>query len=137
MLIKADGLTPAQATETPVPTSPVLSVLGIVKHLTAVERYWITRTAGGSDEPSLWEPDDVHAEWRIRPEDTTTAVLAAYRDEWAISERAIASLAPEDHARRDPERTLRWVLTHVIQETARHVGHLDLLREYLDGTTGE
>ncbi|MBM7774576.1 putative damage-inducible protein DinB [Actinokineospora baliensis] len=136
-LIKATGLTPAQASATPWPTSPVMSVLGVLKHLTAVERYWITRTAGGSDAPTLWSPDDVNAEWRLRPEDTPSAVITAYRAEWAIAERAIEGLTPGDHTRRDPDRTVRWVLTHVIQETARHVGHLDILREHLDGTTGE
>ncbi|GAA3033171.1 DinB family protein [Actinokineospora globicatena] len=136
-LIKTTGLTPAQATETPLTTSPLMSVLGLVKHLTAVERYWLTRVAGGADEPMLWEPDDVHAEWRLGPADTLAAVTGAYRDEWALAERAMAGLRAGDPARADPDRTVRWTLTHVIQETARHVGHLDILREHLDGTTGE
>ncbi|SES45772.1 DinB family protein [Actinokineospora terrae] len=136
-LIKASGLTPAQAIETPLPGSPTMSVLGLLKHLTAVERHWLTRVAGGSDAPLLWDPDDVHAEWRPTPTDTLTAVTAAYRAEWTTADTAMSGLTPDDPARADPTRTVRWTLTHVIQETARHVGHLDLLREHLDGTTGE
>ncbi|WP_026421136.1 DinB family protein [Actinokineospora inagensis] len=136
-LIKATGLTPDQAIETPLPTSPLMSVLGVVKHLTAVERYWLTRTAGGSTAPLLWDPDDATAEWHIGPHDTPTAVLAAYRDEWTTARDACAGLTPDDPTRGDPDRTVRWVLAHLIQETARHVGHLDILREHLDGETGE
>ncbi|GLZ37220.1 DinB family protein [Actinokineospora sp. NBRC 105648] len=134
---KAAGLTPAQATDTPLPSSPLMSVLGVLKHLTAVERYWLTRTAGGSPAPLLWEPDDVHAEWRLTPADTPTTVVGAYRDEWATVDVVLADLTPDDHARADPGRTVRWILAHVVQETARHVGHLDILRELADGQTGE
>ncbi|WP_018680333.1 DinB family protein [Actinokineospora enzanensis] len=134
---KAAGLTPAQAIETPLATSPLMSVLAVLKHLTAVERYWITRTAGGADEPLLWDPTDVHAEWRLAQFDTPSAVTAAYQREWELADRAIAGLTPDSPARADPKYTLRWILAHVVQETARHVGHLDILREYLDGHTGE
>ncbi|PPK65292.1 DinB family protein [Actinokineospora auranticolor] len=134
---KATGLTPDQATETPLATSPLMSVLGIVKHLTAVERYWLTRTAGGTDHPLLWDPTDVHAEWRVTGDDLPSTVLAAYRDEWDTVDKAIAGLTPDSPARADDRYTLRWIIAHVVQETARHIGHLDILRELLDGTTGE
>ncbi|SDC08839.1 DinB family protein [Actinokineospora iranica] len=136
-LAKAAGLSPAQATETPLPTSPLMSVTGILKHLTAVERHWLTRTAGGATLPALWDPHDADAEWRLTPADTPTAVAAAYRVEWDLAESAIAGLRPDDPARADDTHTLRWVLAHVTQETARHIGHLDILRELIDGHVGE
>ncbi|OLR93943.1 DinB family protein [Actinokineospora bangkokensis] len=134
---KATGTTPAQATDAPLTTSPLMTLLGVIKHLTAVERHWLTRTAGGADLPTLWPPDDDVHDWRLRPGDTPTTVLTAYQAEWALAETAMAPLTADDQALGDPTRTVRWCLTHVIQETARHVGHLDILRELADGTTGE
>lgn len=87
----------------------------------------------------LWESDDVHAEWRLTEADTPAAVVAAYRAEWRRSAEALAGLAAGDLTRREVKepRTVRWVLTHVVQETSRHVGHLDILRELADGQVGE
>lgn len=133
---KATGTTLAEAIETPLATSPLMSILGVIKHLTAVERHWLTRVSGGADLPSLWT-EDPDSDWRITPTDTPTTVLNAYRAEWALAETAMAPLHPDDQALGDPTRTIRWTLNHVIQETARHVGHLDILRELADGSTGE
>jgi uncharacterized damage-inducible protein DinB len=136
---KAAGLSTAQATATPLATSPVLSILGIIKHLTAVERWWISITGGGRGLPSLWVEDPT-ADFLVSEQDTPASVVAAYQAEWQLSEEALAGMAASDQARKDVDgeaRTIRWVLTHVIQETARHVGHLDVLRELADGTVGE
>jgi uncharacterized damage-inducible protein DinB len=137
---KVAGLSRELAAATPLPTSPVLSLLGVVKHLTAVERFWLSIVGGGSDLPSLWE-DDPEADWRLTDDDTPATVVAAYRAEWAHSEAALAGKVAGDGVAVSgvggKERTVRWLLSHLIQETARHVGHMDLLREMADGARGE
>jgi uncharacterized damage-inducible protein DinB len=137
---KLAGLTREQAAATPWPTSPHMSILGVLKHLTAVERFWISIVGGGSHLPMLWENDDVNAEWRLSEHDTPAAVTDAYRAEWVLSAKALDGKAADDLAARpvkEEQRTVRWILTHVVQETARHVGHMDVLREFADGSVGE
>ncbi|WP_329047664.1 DinB family protein [Amycolatopsis sp. NBC_01488] len=133
---KLAGLPEGLAAATPLPTSPRLSALGVVKHLTAVERWWLSIEAGGADLPSLWagSPDP---SWDLAADDTPVSVVAAYKAEWARSEKSVQRLGPDDRTRRRGEFTVRWVVAHVVQETARHVGHLDLLRELADGEVGE
>ncbi|ANZ38643.1 hypothetical protein BBK82_23845 [Lentzea guizhouensis] len=133
-VLKVDGLTREQAAAAPIATSPELTALGVLKHLVAVERYWLGIAGAGLDLPSLWEGDP-DPSWDLDPADTPESLIAAYRAEWttadALNERALDAVAA------DGERTVRWILAHVAQETARHVGHLDLLRELADGQTGE
>ncbi len=133
---KIAGLTREQAAATPLPASPRTSALGVLKHLTAVERWWLSIEAGGADLPSLWEgsPDP---SWDLTDADDPRSVVEAYRAEWAFSESSLAGVTPDERARRSGKFTVRWVLAHVLQETARHVGHLDVLRELADGTVGE
>jgi uncharacterized damage-inducible protein DinB len=137
---KVAGLEPAMARATPLETSPTMSLLGVIKHLTAVERFWISIVAGGRDLPMLWEPDDVHAEWRLTDRDSPASVVAAYQTEWVHSAEALADLPADAETRKligGERRTVRWIMAHVVQETARHVGHLDVLREMADGKVGE
>ncbi|MFD9520728.1 DinB family protein [Streptomyces sp. NPDC059979] len=137
---KIAGLATSQAAATPLPTSPFMSLTGVVKHLTAVERFWMSIVGGGSDLPSLWEADDVNADWQLNESDTPSGIVAAYRAEWCRSEQALAGKTADDRATRSvsgEEYTVRWLLSHVIQETARHAGHMDLLREMADGARGE
>ncbi len=133
---KVAGLTRVQAAATPLPSSPRMSALGVLKHLTAVERWWLSIEAGGADLPSLWtgSPDP---SWDLTEDDDPRSVVEAYRAEWAISEASLAGTSPDERARRSGKHTVRWVLAHVLQETARHTGHLDILRELADGTVGE
>ncbi|WP_199746667.1 DinB family protein [Amycolatopsis sp. WAC 01416] len=133
---KVAGLTREQAAATPLPASPRMSALGLLKHLTAVERWWLSIEAGGAELPSLWEgsPDP---SWDLTEDDDPRSVVEAYCAEWALSESSLAGASPDDRARRSGKFTVRWVLAHVVQETARHAGHLDILRELADGTTGE
>jgi uncharacterized damage-inducible protein DinB len=136
---KIAGLSPELAAATPLSTSPYMSLTGVIKHLTAVERFWLSIVGGGSDLPSLWE-EDVNAEWRLSEDDTPAKVVEAYQAEWARSERALAGRSASDAAKvtvGGADRTVRWLLSHLIQETARHVGHMDILREMADGERGE
>ncbi|MFD9890787.1 DinB family protein [Amycolatopsis sp. NPDC059027] len=134
---KVAGLSRAQAAATPLTTSPRMSALGVLKHLTAMERWWLSIEAGGADLPSLWagSPDP---SWDLTGDDDPVSVVGAYRAEWAHAATSTAGLGAGDRARRSPDEfTVRWILAHVVQETARHVGHLDVLRELADGETGE
>lgn len=133
---KVAGLSREQAATTPLASSPRMSALGVLKHLTAVERWWLSIEAAGLDVPSLWtgSPDP---SWDLTEEDDPVSVVEAYRAEGARAEKALAGVSPDDRSRRSGEFTVRWVLAHVVQETARHTGHLDILRELADGTVGE
>ncbi|PRY42329.1 uncharacterized protein DUF664 [Umezawaea tangerina] len=133
---KVEGLDREQAAATPIPTSPVVSAMGVLKHLTAVERYWLTIVGGGSDLPKLW---DSHPEssWTFGDDETPESVIADYRAEWELAGKALEGRAPDEPAAADDTRTVRWLLVHLTQETARHVGHLDFLRELADGAKGE
>ncbi|CCH33954.1 DinB family protein [Actinosynnema sp. NPDC047251] len=136
---KVEGLSFEQASAAPIPTSPVVTALGVLRHLTAVERWWLSIESGGVELPSLWGAD-ADASWLLHDGDTVESVIAEYRAEWELSAKALAGLRPDDRTRGDHQdngRTVRWVLAHLVQETGRHVGHLDLLRELADGTKGE
>jgi hypothetical protein len=135
---KLAGLTEEQARVTPLPTSPHMSLLGVLKHLTAVQREHIQRRIGGSDLPSLWRSDDHDFEFRVGADETIATVVAAFDDEWARSQATLATVDPAAPV------LVQWrsenvgrVVVDVVQETARHVGHIDMLRELLDGTRGE
>jgi hypothetical protein len=136
---KVEGLSWADASATPIPTSPVVSALGVLRHLTAVERWWLSIEVGGVELPSLWGAD-ADASWLLHEGDTVESVIAEYRAEWELSARALEGLGAGDPTRGDHSGnglTVRWVLAHLVQETGRHVGHLDFLRELADGQKGE
>ncbi|THC51977.1 DinB family protein [Streptomyces sp. A1499] len=107
------------------------SLLGLLKHLAYVERFYFLGE-DVADWPGTMRPS---------PEDTVDSVLAGYRE--AVRRADAVIDACEDltgPAPRPPRRgrvpTMRWVLTHMIEETARHAGHADILREQIDGSTG-
>lgn len=113
------------------PDDALISLLGIVNHLAHVEWRWI-------DGAMLGEATSrAEQEFSPGPELTVRAALAAYRDRAAATEAAIAELPLDRRCVSDQDVDLRWVLLHLINETARHAGHADATRELLDGTTGE
>ncbi len=136
VLHKVAGLTHEQAFSRPVPAS-ALTPAGLVKHLTGVERFWFSIDFAGHDLPWPWTGDHPDS-FALAPADTLAGLVAAYRAECARSAAAIEGAALDDRARAEGNSfTLRYALGHLIQETARHCGHLDLLRESIDGQTGE
>ncbi|MBE1471918.1 putative damage-inducible protein DinB [Kibdelosporangium phytohabitans] len=81
---KAAGLDRSTAVATPWPTSPNMSILGVIQHLTAVERWWISKVGGGADLPTPWRDDnEPDTDFKIPPDATPAAVIAAYEAEWA------------------------------------------------------
>jgi hypothetical protein len=137
IVVKATGLSDDQATSHPVPASE-LTVAGLVKHLTGVERFWFSIDFAGLDVPWPWTDEDPHGNFILSDSDTMAGLLADYEAECEGSRRSIAGFQLDTVARPDGVNfTLRYALAHMIEETARHCGHLDLLRESIDGVTGE
>ncbi|MEX2269135.1 MAG: DinB family protein [Acidimicrobiia bacterium] len=134
---KVDGLSFEDASRVMTPTG--MSPLGIVKHLTWAEAGWFRDTFAGKYEGEEASNEDSFV---IAPGDTIESVVAAYRDECEHSRR-IAARAPSLNALSVGESqfrgltSLRWILIHMIDETARHAGHLDIMREQIDGRTGD
>jgi uncharacterized damage-inducible protein DinB len=135
---KLDGLTEEQVRWSPVPSGTTL--LGLVKHLTETEHGWFVNEYAGLGEPAPFETDDdPEAGFRVEPGDTTAEVVAAYL---AMCARANALVAGADPDQRVPsarrgEIDLRRILIHMVEETARHNGHADIIRELVDGVTGD
>ena len=134
---KLAGLDRELAAAAPFPESPVFSMLGVIRHLTSVERYWLSIVGGGMDVPNRWASPDRDIDFRLSEQDTPESVVAEYQQQWALSRQALAGKAAGDPAAGDADKTVRWLLAHLVQETARHVGHLDVLREFADGEKGE
>lgn len=130
VLRNIEGLSDEQARWTP--DGALISVLGIVNHLTHVEWRWIDGTMLGG--PVDERPD----EYRPGPELTVAAASAAYRARARVTDAAVLAMPSlTEPSRAGSEVDLRWVLLHLINETARHAGHADATRELIDGTTGE
>ncbi|WP_027346996.1 DinB family protein [Hamadaea tsunoensis] len=136
VLQKVAGLTDEQAFAAPVPPS-TLTPAGIVKHLTGVERFWFSIDFAGLDLPWPWSEEDPHGGFPIAPGETIEELASAYAAECERSRSSIVDADLDEVARgEDQTFTLRYALVHMIEETARHCGHLDLLRERTDGATG-
>lgn len=121
-------------------TASSLSLLGLLKHAAYVERLWFRSVFAGEDVWFPWTDDDPDADFRLEPDETADQIAAMYRDEIRRSRAIVDSAELEDHARNlDPgeDATLRGILLHMIQETSRHLGHADIIRETLDGATGD
>ena len=139
LLTKCAGLTPEQLrTASAQPSN--LTLLGLVRHMTTVERAWFTiRAAGHHDAPRLYISDDnIDGDFDDIADADPAADFAAFRAELVASDKAVAEL-PLDHefTHRDRRFSLRWVYLHMIEEYARHNGHADLIRERIDGATGD
>lgn len=144
ILLKTEGLTKDQLA-IKIPTSD-LTLAGLLYHLALVEESWLEkRFLGLPDRPDWvdvdWEADP---DWEFRTATTMDPeeLRQRYRDACERSRAAAASAASLDQLSAYKgidgwQFTLRWVLLHLIEETARHAGHADLLREAIDGVTGE
>ncbi|MSO77996.1 MAG: DinB family protein [Acidimicrobiia bacterium] len=134
---KADGLSLEEASR--VVTATGMSLLGIIKHLTWVEEGWFRDTFAGEYEgPSVSNEQS----FLVEGGDTVVSVVAAYWDECEHSRRIQAGAPSLDKVSTNESRhhgrvTLRWIMVHMIEETARHAGHLDMMREQIDGRTGD
>ena len=146
---KCRGLTNEQLRLAPFPPS-LMTLGGMLKHLASAEDAWFTRALGGEPMPDPWASADAAGEswdwsWTSAAEDSGAALRALWEERVArsrailgerLQERAAEALGDMHESWKGPV-SLRWILTHMIEEYARHNGHADFLRESIDGQTGE
>jgi len=137
LLHKCAGLTGEQLARRSVPPSN-LSLLGLIRHMTEVERNWFRRRFGGeADLPRLYRGTD-DADFEQADAENAEADYNALIEERRLCTAAVAGLSLDDtfvHPRWG-EMSLRWMYQHMISEYAQHNGHADLLRECVDGVKG-
>ena len=137
---KLEGLSEADARR-PIVASGT-SLLGLVRHLAYVERWWFQSQFLGEELEMPWTEEDPDGDFHAGPDETVASVCSLYREQCARSREIVAAADLDQEAFNhwgDPphEVTLRWILVHLIEETARHLGHADILRELIDGATGD
>ena len=141
LLWKCEGLTDEQLRRRSVPPS-TMSLLGLIRHMTDVERGWFQQVLLGEDAPDLYtKPGERDGDFNGVDKADVAAAFSAFEAECEASRRAVAAASGLDGLSKERSRTgeqfsLRWIVTHMIEEYARHNGHADLLRETIDGTTG-
>jgi len=139
MLWKLDRLSTEQASRRLVPSATTL--LGVVKHLAYVERGWFQMNFAGQAPNYPWPEDepDEDIDFRISAADTIESIGALYQQEIARSREIVARASLDDLSKNQERgpRSLRWIMVHMIEETARHAGHADILRELTDGAIGQ
>ena len=124
---KVQGIDEAAARQSPVASGTTL--LWLIQHLAYAERLWIVHRFAGGERPTA-----------ASAEDTVDAAVNGYQQTWAVVDAVIAAAPNLDQLssivdERGPV-TLRWILAHLLEESARHAGHADILRELIDGATG-
>jgi uncharacterized damage-inducible protein DinB len=137
LLDKVGGLSDADMKRRLVPSETTL--FGIVHHLAYVERSWFQERFEGRAVEYPWTDEDPDAEWHVDGTIPSDEAIALYRRECDISRQILAGADLEDFAKHEEfqDMMLRRIVVHMIEETARHVGHADILRELTDGATGE
>ncbi|ATG53295.1 mini-circle protein [Brachybacterium vulturis] len=118
------------------------TVTGMLRHLADTERYWFREVLGGvplEDVGYRWsDGHDTESEWVLAAGASLEEALGDYRGATEQSRSQLSGREPAEELHGGNEvRTVRWVLTHMVEETARHAGQLDILVELLDGRTGE
>jgi hypothetical protein len=136
-LWKIDGLTDEQARIMPIEGS-LLCPAGLLMHVALVEWWWFRTNFGGQPDTTFWDdnPDDMNAEFRVQT--PLAEIVEFYKEQITLADEVIAASSLDDrgaveHKFWKQKPTLRWVMLHMIQEMARHNGHIDLIRELIDG----
>ena len=135
---KIEGLDDAQVKRRSVPPS-TMSLLGLVRHMADVELNWFRRVLDGEHAPGIfWSDDNLEGEFDDVDDAVVADDVATWQGEIAKARALAATRSLDDTGiRRGEPCSLRWVYTHMIEEYARHNGHADLLRECIDGATGD
>ncbi|MFE2293103.1 DinB family protein [Streptomyces sp. NPDC059452] len=137
---KCAGLTDAQLREASVPPS-AFTLLGLVRHLAEVERFWFREILAGEELPDFYcTEENPDGDFAVTEADTWAETETAWRAEIAAARKNAAAYGLDDFSQAVGSAgkpfSLRWIYTHMIEEYARHNGHADLVRERVDGTTG-
>ncbi|MFI6376827.1 DinB family protein [Streptomyces sp. NPDC050546] len=139
---KCEGLSDEQLRTASVEPS-VLSLMGLVRHMADVERGWFRKVLTNEDAPPIYYSDEnPDGEFHLTDADTYQEAYATWQAQIETARRNAARFALDDlsegkHHRTGEQFNLRWLYTHMIEEYARHNGHADLIRERLDGSTGD
>jgi uncharacterized damage-inducible protein DinB len=140
LLWKCDGLSDDQLTTRSVEPSS-LSLIGLVRHMAEVERWWFRIRAARLELDNLYGNDEwPDGDFDLVDAGTAQADIAIFRAEVDAARAAVADLSLEatfSHPRLEIDMSVRWVFLHMIEEYARHNGHADLIRERIDGRTGD
>jgi uncharacterized damage-inducible protein DinB len=143
LLWKCEGLSDDQLRERAVPPS-ALSLLGLVRHLAECEHSWFRKVLLGEDLPYLYVTEqDNDADFNDVDKADVAEDIRTFERACQAAREAIASAPDLDTVSKKADRrtgeqfSLRWIITHMIEEYARHNGHADLLRERIDGATGD
>jgi len=138
LAMKCDGLSDEQLRDRAAPPSS-LSLLGLVRHMADVELNWFRRVLSGEDAPGLfWSEANPDGEFNDVDGASVEEGFTRWREECANARQVAGRMSLDDTGVRRGERvSLRWVFVHMIEEYARHNGHADLLRERIDGVTGD
>lgn len=135
--LKCEGVPDADAYRAPLPTSPRTSIAGVVAHLAVVERGWLEGSFLGAAEPLARDPGDG---WDVEGQPLAD-LLHGYDLQWERSQQILREHDLDELEAHVPPGcarvSLRWIVTHLVEETGRHLGHLDLLREMVDGSRGQ
>jgi uncharacterized damage-inducible protein DinB len=129
MVRKVSGVDADQARQSPVPSGTTL--LWLITHMAQAESLWVVHRFAGEPEPPPYDMDAADA--------SLAGAVDHYRQTWARVDAIGAASSLEATCRQFDDAgtvNLRWVLTHLLEETARHAGHADVLRELIDGQTG-
>lgn len=115
-----------------------LTLHGVVRHLENVERSWFREVFAGQDDLSYdWTEEDPDGELHVTGDVPMADLVQAYIRESALCDEVIAAAPSLDTVSARRAFSLRWIILHLIEETSRHLGHIDLLREQADGAVGE
>jgi hypothetical protein len=139
---KCEGLTDEQLRTASVPPSE-LSLMGLVRHMAEVERAWFRKVLVGDDPgPIYGTEEDPDGEFHLTEGDTWREAYGTWQAEIETARRHAAGFGLDDLSKgrsrfTDEPFSLRWIYTHMIEEYARHNGHADLVRERIDGATGD
>ena len=139
LLWKCGGLTGEQLASRPLPSTS-LTLLGLVRHMALVERWWFRMRFDGHMELEqiFTTEEDPDGDFHNGTADSAEADFAVFREEVELARQACEGRGLDEMFEgRKHTLTLRWVYLHMIEEYARHLGHADLLREAIDGATGE
>ncbi len=141
LAVKCEGLSADQMRQRSVPPSS-LSLVGLLRHMTEVERAWFRRVLAGEEAPPMYYSDEEpDGDFDLVAEADPDEMLATWRSECDHSRSLVADVRSLDDVgrtlRQGEQVSLRWILVHMIEEYARHNGHADLLRERIDGSVGD
>jgi uncharacterized damage-inducible protein DinB len=141
LALKCDGLSVEQLRRRAVPPS-TLSLLGLIRHMAEVERSWFQRTIAGTEAPPMYYSDaDPDGDFDHVDDADPDEAFAAWREACDTARKILAGVSSLDdlatRQRQGESVSVRWIVVHMIEEYARHNGHADLLRECIDGVTGD